>query len=91
MAATAQWFLEGSRKYGAKGFRNAAASFAPHDLDVVSVREMSVVFAARCARDRDSLLFTGSWDACSSDGEECCARAERADSVVVAGCPTKTQ
>ncbi|CAM9756681.1 unnamed protein product [Scytosiphon promiscuus] len=34
VAATAQWFLEGSRKYGAKGFRNAAASFAPSDLDV---------------------------------------------------------
>lgn len=36
VAATAQWFLEGSRKYGAKGFANACASFSPGDLDVVS-------------------------------------------------------
>lgn len=36
VAATAQWFLEGSLKYGTKGFKNAAASFAPRDLDVVS-------------------------------------------------------
>ncbi|CAM9933418.1 unnamed protein product [Ectocarpus sp. 12 AP-2014] len=34
VAATAQWFLEGSRKYGAKGFANACASFSPGDLDV---------------------------------------------------------
>lgn len=36
VAATAQWFLEGQRWYGAKGFQKAAASFAPGDLDVVS-------------------------------------------------------
>ncbi|CAN0002459.1 unnamed protein product [Pylaiella littoralis] len=34
VAATAQWFLEGSRKYGTKGFKNAAASFSPADLHV---------------------------------------------------------
>lgn len=35
VAATAQWFFEGQRRYGTKGFKNAAASFAPGDLDVV--------------------------------------------------------
>lgn len=45
VAATAQWFLEGQRWYGAKGFQKAVASFAPSDLDVVS---RSVIICGIC-------------------------------------------
>eukprot|EP00903_Cladosiphon_okamuranus_P011221 g10587.t1 len=46
VAATAQWFLEGQRWYGAKGFRKAAASFTAGDLDVNMSSKVACVTGA---------------------------------------------